>query len=43
VFFFHLRDSFGSLDVGRFNRLSEANEAVVQQETAGTPAPRRPA
>lgn len=27
VFFFHLRDSFGSLDVGQFNRLSEMNEA----------------
>jgi hydrogenase-4 component E len=26
VFFFHLRDSFGSLNVGQFNRLSEMNE-----------------
>ncbi len=27
VFFFHLRDSFGSLDVGQFNKLSEMNES----------------
>jgi len=39
VFFFHLRDSFGSLDVGQFNRLSEANETFSQQEAAGAPAP----
>lgn len=38
VFFFHLRDSFGSLDVIRFNRLSEANQPMPQQEAAGEPA-----
>ena len=35
VFFFHLRDSFGSLDVGQFNRLSEANEAMPRAAAAG--------
>jgi hydrogenase-4 component E len=39
VFFFHLRDSFGSLDVGQFNRLSEAYETISQQEAAGVPSP----
>jgi hydrogenase-4 component E len=39
VFFFHLRDSFGSLDVGRFNRLSEANDPMPQHEAAGAAAP----
>ncbi|HUW37850.1 MAG TPA: formate hydrogenlyase [Rhodocyclaceae bacterium] len=39
VFFFHLRDSFGSLDVGRFNRLSEANEPMPLPEAAGAPPP----
>jgi len=39
VFFFHLRDSFGSLDVGQFNRLSEANESVVSVETVAVVAP----
>ena len=38
VFFFHLRDSFGSLDVGQFNRLSEAHDTALHQETAGLPA-----
>lgn len=40
VFFFHLRDSFGSLDVVRFNRLSEANEPMPLQEAAGAPPPK---
>lgn len=35
VFFFHLRDSFGSLDVGQLHRLSEANETISQQEAVG--------
>jgi len=35
VFFFHLRDSFGSLDVGQFNRLSEANQPMPVREAAG--------
>ena len=39
VFFFHLRDSFGSLNVGEFNRLSEANQPMPLQETAGAPSP----
>ncbi|MFN7086852.1 MAG: formate hydrogenlyase [Burkholderiales bacterium] len=39
VFFFHLRDSFGSLNVGEFNRLSEANQPMPLPETASTPAP----
>jgi hydrogenase-4 component E len=38
VFFFHLRDSFGSLDVGQFNRLSEANQPVPVQGVAGAAA-----
>jgi hydrogenase-4 component E len=38
VFFFHLRDSFGSLDVGQFNRLSEANEQMPLPEAADAPA-----
>ena len=37
VFFFHLRDSFGSLDVGQFNRLSEAYEAAPPRPAAGAP------
>ncbi|MHB8354461.1 MAG: formate hydrogenlyase [Burkholderiales bacterium] len=37
VFFFHLRDSFGSLDVIRFNRLSEANQPMPLQDAAGAP------
>lgn len=39
VFFFHLRDSFGSLDVGQFNRLSEANESVMPDDAAPVAAP----
>ena len=39
VFFFHLRDSFGSLDVGQFNRLSEANEPMPLPEAAGALPP----
>jgi hydrogenase-4 component E len=35
VFFFHMRDSFGSLDVGQLHRLSEANETISQQEAVG--------
>lgn len=43
VFFFHLRDSFGSLNVGQFNRLSEANQPMplrdaVAERAAGDPA-----
>jgi hydrogenase-4 component E len=37
VFFFHLRDSFGSLNVGQFNRLSEANQPMPLREAAGGP------
>jgi hydrogenase-4 component E len=39
VFFFQLRDSFGSLDVGQLHRLSEANETISQQEAVGVPSP----
>lgn len=43
VFFVHLRDSFDSLDVVRFNRLSEASEPPAGREAAGTrPAAGRP-
>jgi len=38
VFFFHLRDSFGSLDVGQYNRLSEANGSDGE---TGAPEPDR--
>ena len=38
VFFFHLRDSFGSLDVGQFNKLSEMNEADSPPPAPGLPA-----
>ena len=38
VFFFQLRDSFGSLDVGQLHRLSEANEPIAQPEAAGVPS-----
>lgn len=38
VFFFHLRDSFGSLNVGQFNRLSEANQPMPVREATGGPA-----
>lgn len=33
VFFFHLRDSFDSLDVSHLNRLSESNETMPLAET----------
>lgn len=33
VFFFHLRDSFDSLDVSHLNRLSESNEIMPLAET----------
>lgn len=36
VFFFHLRDSFGSLNVGQFNRLSEANQPMPLPEATET-------
>jgi hydrogenase-4 component E len=39
VFFFHLRDSFGSLNVGEYNRLSEANQPMPLPEAAGSPSP----
>ncbi len=39
VFFFHLRDSFGSLNVGQFNRLSEANQPMPLRDAAGETAP----
>ena len=39
VFFFHLRDSFGSLNVGQFNRLSEANQPMLPREAAGETTP----
>ena len=42
VFFFHLRDSFGSLDVGQFNRLSEANQPMPLRDAAAEPAPGEP-
>jgi len=35
VFFVHLRDSFDSLDVVRFNRLSEANEPPAARDATG--------
>ena len=38
VFFFHLRDSFGSLNVGQFNRLSEANQPMPSRDIAAEPA-----
>jgi len=34
VFFFHLRDSFDSLDVSHLNRLSETNEPMPMREVA---------
>ncbi|CAG4884511.1 Formate hydrogenlyase [Georgfuchsia toluolica] len=34
VFFFHLKDSFGSLNVGQFNRLSEANQPMPLRDAA---------
>jgi len=37
VFFFHLRDSFGSLDVGQYNRLSEATETEPSRHALGQP------
>jgi hydrogenase-4 component E len=37
VFFFHLRDSFGSLDVGQYNRLSEAAETEPSRQALGQP------
>lgn len=37
VFFFHLRDSFGSLDVGQYNRLSEATETEPPRQAPGQP------
>src|SRR5450759_1847816 len=39
VFFFHLRDSFGSLDVVRYNRLSEANQPMPLRDAADEPSP----
>jgi len=39
VFFFHLRDSFGSLDVGQFNRLSESNQSMPQREAGAELSP----
>ena len=40
VFFFHLRDSFGSLDVVRFNRLTEASDPPSLQDAAGVTTPK---
>jgi hypothetical protein len=34
MFFFHLRDSFDSLDVSHLNRLSEANEPMPEAAEA---------
>src|SRR5450759_4545275 len=42
VFFFHLRDSFGSLDVVRYNRLSEASDPPPLQDAAGVSTLRDP-
>src|ERR1039457_1581805 len=42
VFFFHLRDSFGSLNVGQFNRLSEANQPMPVRDAAGERSPGDP-
>ena len=42
VFFFHLRDSFGSLNVVRFNRLSEAIEPTPLPDAAGESTLRDP-
>ncbi|BCB27312.1 hypothetical protein SKTS_21980 [Sulfurimicrobium lacus] len=39
VFFFHLRDSFDSLDVSHLNLLSEANEPAPLAETAVATTP----
>ena len=39
VFFFHLRDSFGSLNVGQFNRLSEANQPMPLRDASGEATP----
>lgn len=39
VFFFHLRDSFDSLDVSHLNRLSEANESMPQEADAAKEQP----
>lgn len=39
VFFFHLKDSFGSLNVGQFNRLSETNQTMPLRDAVGEPAP----
>ena len=39
VFFFHMRESLDSLDVGRLNRLSEAHGAILShEESRETPA-----
>jgi hydrogenase-4 component E len=35
VFFFHMRESFDTLDVDRLTRLSETHEEVLQHEEAG--------
>jgi len=39
VFFFHLRDSFDSLDVSHLNRLSETNDSLPLQEANGEERP----
>ncbi|MBE0473781.1 formate hydrogenlyase [Rhodoferax sp.] len=41
VFFFHLKDSFGTLDVGQYNRLSEANASQfpAPEQALGQPVP----
>jgi hydrogenase-4 component E len=43
VFFFQLRDSFGSLDVVRLNRLSESNQPNPLQDSAGAASNGNPA
>lgn len=43
VFFFHLRDSFGSLDVVRFNRLTEAIDPPPLADASSATVQRDPA
>lgn len=38
VFFFHMRESFDTLDVDRLNRLSEVHESLFAPEEGGTEA-----
>jgi hydrogenase-4 component E len=42
VFFFHMRESFDTLDVDRLTRLSEVHEALLVHEEAGDNPPGPP-